>query len=105
MPQGIWPGITQLLTICAWWGRRCREEGVVDASGIDAAIQVLSLDGQAADRHPEKRAKAAFADYYAAELPTLKQEKPGLRLMQVGLGVGNVFTHRRGLARLLPCHG
>lgn len=56
----------------------------MEAHGIEAAIEVLSLDGQPADRHPEKRAKAAFKDYYDAELPLLKQEKPGLRLMQVG---------------------
>lgn len=29
-----------------------------------------------------RRAKAAWEEYYAAQLEELKQEKPGLRLMQ-----------------------
>lgn len=33
----------------------CRDEGVVEARSVDAALEALSLDGQgAADRHPEK---------------------------------------------------
>lgn len=35
------------------------------------------------DRHPERRAKAAFAAYEARELPILRKENPGLRLTQV----------------------
>lgn len=32
----------------------CREEGVVEARSVDAALQALTLDKQEADRHPEK---------------------------------------------------
>ncbi|CBJ27466.1 conserved unknown protein [Ectocarpus siliculosus] len=53
------------------------------ASGIDAAIGSLSLEGAGpAERHPEKRLKAALAAYEERELPALKEEKPGLKLRQ-----------------------
>eukprot|EP00903_Cladosiphon_okamuranus_P019172 g17634.t1 len=54
------------------------------ASGIDAAIGTLNLDGGggAAERHPEKRLKAALAAYEERELPALKEAKPGLKLRQ-----------------------
>ncbi|PSC73388.1 putative tRNA N6-adenosine threonylcarbamoyltransferase isoform A [Micractinium conductrix] len=61
---------------------RNREEGVVEARSVDAALEALTLDGSPADRHPEKRAKAAWEAYYAEQLEVMKQEKPGLRLMQ-----------------------
>ncbi|KAJ2574608.1 hypothetical protein GGH95_003881 [Coemansia sp. RSA 1836] len=35
------------------------------------------------DRHPERRAKAAFHAYQEREVERIKQENPGLRLMQV----------------------
>lgn len=35
------------------------------------------------DRHPERRAKAAFAAYEEIQLPILKKENPGLRLSQL----------------------
>ena len=34
------------------------------------------------DRHPEKRAKALFNQYFERRLPEMKEEKPGLKLMQ-----------------------
>ena len=37
-----------------------REDSGVSASGVDAAIAVLSVSESPADRHPEKRAKAAW---------------------------------------------
>ncbi|CAN0096401.1 unnamed protein product [Scytosiphon promiscuus] len=61
------------------------EDGGEWASGIDAAIGSLSLEGGAggaAEKHPEKRMKAALAAYEERELPALKEEKPGLKLRQ-----------------------
>ncbi|KAI3432305.1 hypothetical protein D9Q98_003865 [Chlorella vulgaris] len=57
------------------------EEGVVEAHGVDAALDALTLGGSV-DRHPEKRAKAAYQAYLDEQLPLLREEKPGLRLMQ-----------------------
>jgi len=67
-----------------------REEDTVEARGLDsalAAVQTLSLgtgtDASAAgDKHPEKRMKAAWAAYEAAELPRLQEDKPGLKRQQ-----------------------
>ncbi len=35
------------------------------------------------DRHPERRAKAAFAAYEEVNLPRLKAENPNMRLSQL----------------------
>lgn len=73
-----------------------RKEGALGedgqwSSGIDAAIGNLSLGGRGggggggsepAERHPEKRLKAALLAYEERELPGLKEEKPGLKLRQ-----------------------
>ncbi|KXN69387.1 DUF1014-domain-containing protein [Conidiobolus coronatus NRRL 28638] len=62
------------------------------ASNIDDALDMLSVvmsdkmtisKNDQIDRHPERRAKAAFAAYEARELPILRKENPGLRLTQV----------------------
>ncbi|EZG55536.1 hypothetical protein GNI_111460 [Gregarina niphandrodes] len=58
---------------------------LVDASGIDEALEQLS-SADAADRkvdmHPERRAKAAYKAYEARELETLKSQLPGLKRSQ-----------------------
>uniref|UniRef100_A0A182Y739 Uncharacterized protein n=1 Tax=Anopheles stephensi TaxID=30069 RepID=A0A182Y739_ANOST len=54
------------------------------AQTIDQAIAVLSVgDSSAADRHPEKRMKAAYKAYEEEELKRLKQENPSLKLSQL----------------------
>lgn len=54
------------------------------AQTIDQAIAVLSVgDASAADRHPEKRMKAAYKAYEEEELKRLKQEHPSLKLSQL----------------------
>lgn len=69
------------------------------ASNIDDALDLLDSTGGAVsvgkasgaagsrkdviDRHPERRAKAAYAAYEERELPVLKKENPGLRLTQL----------------------
>jgi Coiled-coil domain-containing protein 124 /Oxs1 len=58
------------------------------ASGLDGALQELSLSGVtsakplAADKFPEKRMKAAFKAYEEAQLPAMREDKPGLKLSQ-----------------------
>ena len=46
---------------------------------LDAAAGGLV---DADDKHPEKRAKAAYARYRERELPILKKEYPSLRMSQ-----------------------
>eukprot|EP01031_Cornospumella_fuschlensis_P027987 gene27987-33796_t len=60
---------------------RLEEDDFEDVSGLDAALDVLSV-GKKVDDHPERRMKAAYNAYYAATLPVLKEEQPGLKLSQ-----------------------
>ncbi|KAI9475894.1 MAG: hypothetical protein EXX96DRAFT_609779 [Benjaminiella poitrasii] len=58
------------------------------ASGIDDALDLLSLDDKSVkakdiEKHPERRFKAAFAAFEERELPRFKAENPGLRLSQL----------------------
>ncbi|XP_048198515.1 coiled-coil domain-containing protein 124 [Perognathus longimembris pacificus] len=62
--------------------RRVLEEGSVEARTIEDAIAVLSVEEEA-DRHPERRMRAAFAAFEEAQLPRLKQENPNMRLSQL----------------------
>jgi hypothetical protein len=59
-----------------------REAVVLDAHSLDDAVKQMSLSKDQEDRHPEKRAKAAFATYFERELPIMKEKKPGLKLQQ-----------------------
>ncbi|GAA5964493.1 hypothetical protein JCM21900_002968 [Sporobolomyces salmonicolor] len=70
------------------------EPASFSASGIDDALDMLSLVGSKTDKaslgsqaskidtHPERRYKAAFEAYKEEQLPILKKEYPGLRLQQ-----------------------
>ncbi|XP_069864079.1 coiled-coil domain-containing protein 124 isoform X2 [Dipodomys merriami] len=62
--------------------RRPSEEGRVEARTIEDAIAVLSV-AEEADRHPERRMRAAFAAFEEVQLPRLKQENPNMRLSQL----------------------
>ncbi|XP_042527195.1 coiled-coil domain-containing protein 124 [Dipodomys spectabilis] len=62
--------------------RRASEEGRVEARTIEDAIAVLSV-AEEADRHPERRMRAAFAAFEEVQLPRLKQENPNMRLSQL----------------------
>ena len=62
--------------------------GVVSARSVDEALGSLSLSsgaaaGEGEDRHPEKRLKAAFAEYEEAEWEQLKADNPSLRHTQL----------------------
>ena len=63
--------------------RERKLEGHHDASGIDEAIDVLSVSEKKVDIHPEKRMKAAYTAFEERELPRLKSENPNLRLSQL----------------------
>ncbi|CAH2256749.1 coiled-coil domain-containing protein 124 [Pararge aegeria] len=52
------------------------------AQSVDEAISILT-DKTDADRHPEKRLKAAFTAFEEITLPRLKAENPSLRLSQL----------------------
>ncbi|KAG2448049.1 hypothetical protein HYH02_007076 [Chlamydomonas schloesseri] len=54
----------------------------VDARGVDAALKVLTVKDEEAEKHPEKRMKAAWKAYEERMLPQLKEEKPGLKMSQ-----------------------
>jgi len=58
--------------------------GAVEARSLTDAIDVLDIgEKDTVDRHPEKRMKAAYAEFEERELPKLKAENPSLRLSQL----------------------
>ncbi|OJJ50056.1 hypothetical protein ASPZODRAFT_59646 [Penicilliopsis zonata CBS 506.65] len=63
-----------------------RKGTTLNASGIDNALDALSLTGSTnndkIDRHPERRFKAAYAAYEARRLPEIEEEYKGLRRQQ-----------------------
>ncbi|KAJ0403225.1 hypothetical protein P43SY_000033 [Pythium insidiosum] len=58
----------------------------VDADGearsLDAALDVLTMDDKELEKHPEKRAKAAYKAFEEAMMPQMKEDYPGLKLSQ-----------------------
>ncbi|KAF3434798.1 hypothetical protein FNV43_RR21884 [Rhamnella rubrinervis] len=58
---------------------RNRDDSVIEARTVEDAIAQMSVaDSLPVDRHPERRLKASFKAFEEAELPKLKEEKPGL---------------------------
>ncbi|XP_030450306.1 uncharacterized protein LOC115672602 isoform X1 [Syzygium oleosum] len=56
-----------------------RDDSIIEASTVEDAIaQMAVADSLPVDRHPERRLKASFKAFEEAELPKLKEEKPGL---------------------------
>ncbi|KAF9676204.1 hypothetical protein SADUNF_Sadunf09G0114200 [Salix dunnii] len=56
-----------------------RDDSIIEASSVEEAIAQISVaDNLPVDRHPERRLKASFKAFEEAELPKLKEEKPGL---------------------------
>jgi len=54
------------------------------ASSVTEAIAVLAVAGEeAADKHPEKRMKAAYLEFEERRLPELKEENKSLKLSQL----------------------
>ena len=63
--------------------RERAEQGHHDATTVDEALLVLSSREPSAEKHPEKRMKAAYAEFEERELPRMKEEFPNLRLSQL----------------------
>ncbi|WOL07270.1 Coiled-coil domain-containing protein [Canna indica] len=61
-----------------------RDDSIIEAHNVEDAIVKMTLSEPALppDRHPERRLKASFKAFEEAELPKLKEEKPGLSLNQ-----------------------
>ena len=57
------------------------DEGFEHASGLDSAIDLLTVSGPE-DKHPERRQKALYQAYYERNLPLFKESHPGLKLSQ-----------------------
>lgn len=56
-----------------------RDDSIIEAHTIEEAIARMNIaDNLPVDKHPERRLKAAFKAFEEAELPRLKEEKPGL---------------------------
>ncbi|KAL4303764.1 hypothetical protein GQ457_10G023750 [Hibiscus cannabinus] len=56
-----------------------RDDSLIEARSVEEAIAQMSVaDNLPPDRHPERRLKASFKAFEEAELPRLKEEKPGL---------------------------
>eukprot|EP00931_Biecheleriopsis_adriatica_P010168 TRINITY_DN111262_c0_g1_i1.p2 TRINITY_DN111262_c0_g1~~TRINITY_DN111262_c0_g1_i1.p2 ORF type:complete len:225 (+),score=73.56 TRINITY_DN111262_c0_g1_i1:71-676(+) len=53
-----------------------RQQDVVDASGLDAALSALEGGG-------EKKSKMTYGEFEAREMEGIKQENPGLKMSQV----------------------
>ena len=59
------------------------ESGEMDARTVEEAIDILSVSQEQTDRHPERRIKAAYAEFEERELTRLKAENPNMRLSQI----------------------
>ncbi|KAJ7967111.1 coiled-coil domain-containing protein [Quillaja saponaria] len=56
-----------------------RDDSIIEASTVEDAISQMTVaDNLPVDKHPERRLKASFKAFEEAELPKLKEEKPGL---------------------------
>ncbi|KAG8368035.1 hypothetical protein BUALT_Bualt15G0003300 [Buddleja alternifolia] len=56
-----------------------RDDSIIEARTVEDAIAHMTVaDNLPVDKHPEKRLKASFKAFEEAELPRLKEEKPGL---------------------------
>ncbi|CAN6937131.1 unnamed protein product [Brassica oleracea var. botrytis] len=56
-----------------------RDDSLIEARTVDEALAKMTVaDNLPVDRHPEKRLKASFKAFEEAEIPRLKEEKPGI---------------------------
>lgn len=62
---------------------RNRDAGVdIEARSIESALDALTVGDKDPEKHPERRAKAAYKAFEEATLPQLKEDFPGLKLSQ-----------------------
>jgi hypothetical protein len=55
-------------------------DNVIEATGIENALDEMTIEEY--DKHPEKRMKQAWNDFYERELPRFKMEYPNLKRSQ-----------------------
>ncbi|CAN8283741.1 unnamed protein product [Cochlearia groenlandica] len=57
-----------------------RDDSLIEAHSVDEALARITVsdNNMPIDRHPEKRLKASFKAFEEAEMPRVKEEKPGL---------------------------
>ncbi|POM75744.1 Hypothetical protein PHPALM_7110 [Phytophthora palmivora] len=53
-----------------------------EARSLDAALDLLSVGDKDLEKHPERRAKAAYKAFEEVMLPQVKEDYPGLKLSQ-----------------------
>ncbi|GMF29532.1 unnamed protein product [Phytophthora fragariaefolia] len=53
-----------------------------EARSLDAALDLLSVGDKELEKHPERRAKAAYKAFEEVMLPQVKEDYPGLKLSQ-----------------------
>ena len=53
---------------------------IIEATGLDSALQEMNLEDY--DRHPEKRMRQAWNDYFEKQLPIFKEQYPNLKRQQ-----------------------
>ena len=61
----------------------------MQGTGLDSALNAMSVSGGGDDRHPEKRMKAAYKAYEEKMMPEMKQTYPGLKRQQY---LDKIFT-------------
>ncbi|EQC40661.1 hypothetical protein SDRG_01739 [Saprolegnia diclina VS20] len=54
----------------------------LEATSVEDALALLSTDDKGNERHPERRAKAAYKAFEEVTMPQLKEDYPGLKLSQ-----------------------
>ena len=62
--------------------RNRNQDGQTEARSLDAALDLLTVGSKEVEKHPERRAKAAYKAFEEGMLPQLKEDYPGLKLSQ-----------------------
>ncbi|KAG7385407.1 hypothetical protein PHYPSEUDO_001536 [Phytophthora pseudosyringae] len=62
--------------------RNRNQEEPTEARSLDAALDLLTVGDKDPEKHPERRAKAAYKAFEEVMLPQVKEDYPGLKLSQ-----------------------
>ncbi|CAI5745323.1 unnamed protein product [Peronospora destructor] len=62
--------------------RNRNQDGLTEARSLDAALDLLVVGDKEIEKHPERRAKAAYKAFEEVMMPQLKEDYPGLKLSQ-----------------------
>eukprot|EP00457_Paulinella_chromatophora_P013574 gb/GEZN01013894.1/.p1 GENE.gb/GEZN01013894.1/~~gb/GEZN01013894.1/.p1 ORF type:complete len:238 (+),score=88.90 gb/GEZN01013894.1/:20-733(+) len=77
------PNINQQLREQELRDREMYGDNVVTASSVEEAVRQMKVGDDDADKHPEKRAKAAYKAWEEVNMPRVKEEFPTLKHSQV----------------------